>query len=56
MYMSVLVNKTVAMFPANITLRYKNEKENISMCILQSIEHDFCDHYFVNLYIVGGGP
>ena len=56
MYMSVLVNKTVTMFPANITLRYKNEKENISVCILQSIEHDVCDHYFVNLYVVGGSP
>ena len=56
MYMSVLTNKTVTMFPANITLRYKNGKENISMCILQSIEHYFCDHYVVNLYIVGCSP
>ena len=46
MYISVLVNKTVTMFPANITLRYKNAKENISVCILQSIEHDVWDHYF----------
>ena len=56
MYMSVLTNKTVTMFPANITLRYKNGKEHISMCILQSIEHYFCDHYVVNLYIVGCSP
>lgn len=54
MHMSVLVNKTVTMFPANITLRYKNENENISVCVLQSIEHDVSDQYFLNLYIFGG--